>query len=112
MTVKEIRGTEVLWKDGAKSDLLGNFTRSKRNDTWRTYTPSSQLYVFPLNPGAKFTLTAQEQVEGQARAYDHEIRFNVVGEEDITTPAGTFRAVKIVRTLEVDPAREARERRA
>jgi uncharacterized caspase-like protein len=99
MQVQEIRGTEVLWKDGAKGDLLGNFTRSRLNDTWRTFTPSSQLYVFPLNPGAKFTLTALEEVEGQGRAFDHEITFNVVGEEDVTTPAGTFRAVKLLRTL-------------
>jgi uncharacterized caspase-like protein len=99
MQVKEIRGTEVLWKDGAKGDLLGNFTRSKLNDVWRTYTPSTQLYVFPLNPGAKFSLTAVEEFEGQGKAFDHEITFNVVGEEDVTTPAGTFRAVKLMRTL-------------
>jgi hypothetical protein len=99
MEVKEIRGTEVLWKDGAKGDLLGNFTRSKLNDAWRTFKPSTQLYVFPLNPGAKFTLTALEEVEGEARTYDHEIAFHVVGEENVTTPAGTFRAVKLLRTL-------------
>jgi hypothetical protein len=97
--VKEIRGTEVLWKDGAKGDLLGNFTRSKLNDTWRTYTPSTQLYVFPLNPGAKFSLKSVEAVEGDGRIFDHDIAFDVIGEEDVTTPAGTFRAVKLVRIL-------------
>jgi uncharacterized caspase-like protein len=99
MEVKEIRGTEVLWKDGARGDLLGNFTRSRSNDVWRKYTPSTQLYVFPLNPGAKFSLTALEELEGQGRTYDHDITFHVVGEEDVTTPAGTFRAVKLMRTL-------------
>jgi uncharacterized caspase-like protein len=99
MIVKEIRGTEVLWKDGAKSDLLGNFTRIKMNESWRTITPSSQLYAFPLSPGAKFTVAAKEQLEDRSRSYDHEITFTVMGEEDVATPAGTFRAVKIVRTL-------------
>lgn len=99
MSVKEVRGTEVFWKDGAKSDLLGNFTRAKVNEAWRTFTPSSQLYVFPLNAGAKFTLAAVEQVEDQSRSFDHDITFTVMGEEEVTVPAGTFRAVKIVRTL-------------
>jgi hypothetical protein len=99
MGVKEIRGTEVLWKDGARGDLLGNFTRARLNDVWRKFTPSTQLYVFPLNPGAKFSLAALEEFEGQGKSFDHEITFHVVGEEDVTTPAGTFRAVKLVRTL-------------
>jgi hypothetical protein len=99
MSIKEIKGSEVFWRDGAKSDLLGNFTRSKLNDIWRTYTPSTQLYVFPLNPGARFTLKGLEEYEDRTRTYDHDITFTVVGEEDVTTPAGTFRAVKLVRTL-------------
>ena len=99
MTVKEIRGTEVLWKDGSKSDLLGNFTRAKVNDAWRVFKPSSQLYVFPLNAGARFALAAHEQMEDQSKAWDHDIAFTVMGEEEVATPAGTFRAVKIVRTL-------------
>jgi hypothetical protein len=97
--VKEIRGTEVVWKDGAKGDLLGNFTRAKLGDSWRTYSPSTQLYVFPLNPGAKFSLKSVETVEGDGRVFDHDIAFDVVGEEEVTVPAGTFRAVKLVRTL-------------
>lgn len=99
MTIQEIRGAEVLWKDGARSDLLGNFTRAKVNEAWRTFTPSSQLYVFPLNPGAKFSLSTVEAMEDQSKSWDHEIAFTVVGEEDVTTLAGTFRAVKLVRTL-------------
>jgi hypothetical protein len=99
LTVKDVRGSEVLWKDGAKSDLLGNFTRLRRGDQWRTYAPSAQLYVFPLNPGSRFTLAALEELEGQTKAYELDIGFSVMGEEDVVTPAGPFRAVKIVRIV-------------
>jgi uncharacterized caspase-like protein len=97
--VTDIRGTEVHWRDGARSDLLGNFKRVRRKDEWRAFTPSAHLYVFPLNEGSKFTLAAVEQVEGIARSYQLDIGFVVMGEEDVDTPAGSFRAVKIVRTV-------------
>jgi hypothetical protein len=99
LAVAEVRGSEVLWKDGARSDLLGNFTRVKRKDEWRAFTPSAHLYVFPLNPGSRFNLGAIEQVEGKDQSYELDIGFVVMGEEDVATPAGSFRAVKIVRTV-------------
>ena len=99
VTIAEVHGSEVLWKGGGRSDLLGNFTRVKRKDEWRVFSPSAHLYVFPLNPGARFNLTALEQVENKQQSYDLDIGFVVMGEEDVTTPAGAFRAVKIVRTV-------------
>jgi hypothetical protein len=99
VAVVEVHGSEVRWKGGARRDLLGNFTRVKRKDEWRAFTPSAHLYVFPLNAGARFNLTAVEQVEDKPQSYDLDIGFLVVGEEDVTTPAGAFRAVKIVRTV-------------
>ena len=42
---------------------------------------------------------AHQQVEDRQQSYDLDIGFVVMGEEDVTTPAGSFRAVKIVRTV-------------
>jgi uncharacterized caspase-like protein len=97
-TVREVRGAEVFWSDDQKSDLLGNFQRIRRGAGWRTYVPSAQTYVFPLNPGARFTLAAEERVD-DGRIFDLAIEFVVGGEEEVTTPAGTFRAVKIDRKV-------------
>ena len=96
MTVKEIQGAQVYWDDGSVGDLLGNMTRVKRNGEWRLYSPSSQMYVFPLNPGSSFTL---KSVENGARTFDLHVTMAIGGEEEIATPAGRFRAVKIVRTV-------------
>ena len=99
MTVKEIRGHEVLWTSGETSDLFGNFTRNKTGENWNSYRPSTHMYVFPLNTGAKFTLTSEHEVEGK-RTYDNKTHLAVVGEEDVELPAGRFRAVKIERRIE------------
>src|SRR5258706_7582720 len=97
-TVREVRGAEVFWSDDQKSDLLGNFMRIKRAGSWRTYAPSSQNYVFPLNPGARFTLASAERVD-DGRIFDLSIEFVVGAEEEVATPAGKFRAVKIERKV-------------
>jgi hypothetical protein len=97
-TVREVRGAEVSWSDDQKSDLLGNFTRIKRGGGWRTYAPSAHNYVFPLNPGTRFTLAAEERVD-DGRIFDLSIEFVVGGEEEVATPAGRFRAVKIDRKV-------------
>ena len=95
--VREVKGTEVLWNADQKSDLMGNFTHSKRGETMRTYAPSSQMYVFPLNPGANSTIKVVETAGDIV--YDLEIRIAVVGEEEVDTPAGRFRAVRLTRDL-------------
>jgi hypothetical protein len=98
MKVRGVRGAEVLWHSQQKSDLLGNFIHTKKGESWHTYSPSTHMYVFPLNPGAKFTLAAVEDVDGK-RQYDLEVSIAVVGEEDVVTPAGKFRSVKIERKV-------------
>lgn len=98
MKVREVKGGEVLWNSDQKSDLMGNFTHSKRGETMRTYAPSSQMYVFPMNRGANSTIRVVETAG--AAVYDLEIRIAVVGEEQIDTPGGRFRAVKLTRDVE------------
>jgi hypothetical protein len=99
MTIQEIRGARCSGRmaPGATCWATSRAPRSTRPG--EPFTPSSQLYVFPLNPGAKFSLSTVEAMEDQSKSWDHEIAFTVVGEEDVTTLAGTFRAVKLVRTL-------------
>src|SRR6185295_14783115 len=80
------------------SDLLGNMLRVKRAEGWRLYTPSSQMFVFPLNPGSSFTLKAVENT-GDKRTFDLVVTMSVGGEEEISMPAGKFRAVKIDRKV-------------
>ena len=98
MTVRGLRGAEVVWNAEQTSDLLGNFVRSKRGENWHVFSPSAHMYVFPLNPGARFNLTAEENVSDK-RIFDLDIRIAVQGEEEVSTPAGKFRAVKIDREV-------------
>ena len=98
MTVKEVRGAQVIWNGDQTSDLFGNFTRNKIGENWNTYTPSAHMYVFPLNPGASFTLTNEQNVEGK-RIFDQQVKIAIGGEEEVSTPAGKFRAVKIERKV-------------
>ena len=99
MTVKAVRGAQVIWNGGQTSDLFGNFTRNKIGENWNTYTPSTHMYVFPLNPGASFTLTNEQNVEGK-RIFDQKVNIAIGGEEEVSTPAGKFRAVRIERKVE------------
>ena len=98
IAVKEVRGAQVIWEDGGEGDLVGNITRSKRAGVWHTFTPSSHMYVFPLHPGSSFTLKGVQAAEDK-RTYDLDIAMAIGGEEEIQTPAGKFRAVKIDRTV-------------
>lgn len=98
IAVKEVRGAQVIWEDGGEGDLVGNITRSKRAGGWHTFTPSSHMYVFPLHPGSSFTLKSVQATDDK-RTYDLDIGMAIGGEEDIQTPAGKFRAVKIDRTV-------------
>jgi hypothetical protein len=85
MRSREVKGSEILWNADQKSDLMGNFTHSKRGETMRTYAPSSQMYVFPMNAGANSTIKVVETASDKV-VYDLEIRIAVVGEEEIDTP--------------------------
>ena len=98
LEVKDVQGAQVYWQDGNIGDLVGNLTRVKRGSDWRLYTPSSQMYVFPLNPGSAFMLKAVENVK-QNVTFDLEVKIAIGGEEEVTTPAGRFRAIRIDREV-------------
>ena len=98
MSVKKLKGHEVEWGDGAVSDLFGNFTRNRQAGEWQTFTPSTQLYVFPLREGATYELDFV-QVRGE-RTFDGRVRLVVGPEEEVETPAGRFRATRFERVVD------------
>jgi hypothetical protein len=99
MAVKEIRGSQVIWDDGIQGDLFGNFMRNRNGAAWQTFTPSNHMYVFPLNTGAKFSFPVVQNIDNGKRIYDQTVDIAILGEEDVETPAGKFRAVKIERKV-------------
>ena len=97
-TVREIDGEQIVWANGITGDLLGNFTRVRSAGQPNTYTPSTHHYVFPLRPGAVYNMEfVQETPE---RVYDGKVRLAVGAEEEVATPAGKLRTVKVTREVQ------------
>ncbi|APV49862.1 hypothetical protein BWI17_09320 [Betaproteobacteria bacterium GR16-43] len=93
--VTKITGDTVEYSNGNVSDIVGNNRRIQRGDRVEVHTPSAQSYVFPLVAGGKWSLTSSQETGG--RTYDLVTDLAVGGEEDVETPAGKFRAIKITR---------------
>jgi hypothetical protein len=93
LEVKDIRGDEVIYSNGATSDLLGNTIRSARGDVHR---PSSHFYVFPLKAGdVRKDLTFVQEYD--KRTYDAVTTIAVTGEEEIEYAGGKMRALRLER---------------
>lgn len=97
--IQDIRGDEVRFRNGATADLLGNPVTSFRGEQASAFRPSARFYVFPLAPGEVRRALPFEQVTGK-RHYDGTVTLNVIGEEDVVTPAGRIRAIRIERVAE------------
>jgi hypothetical protein len=94
--IKEIKGNEVHFANGEIYDLFGNGTRLRRNsELFETWSPSTQLYVFPLVAGTTQNVKSVETVG--KRVYDVDIALRMVGEEEIEAPVGKIRAFRIER---------------
>jgi hypothetical protein len=94
--VKEVRGDEVHLASGSVTDPVGNFMRIVRNaERIEVYKPSNQFYVFPLRPGGTWTLKSYEELGD--RKYDLKVSLKVGSEEDVATPMGTMRGLRIER---------------
>ncbi|MBL8346853.1 MAG: caspase family protein [Rubrivivax sp.] len=86
-------------KAGAASQVLdpiGNVVRRQRGDAAERYLPSLPFYQFPMAAGSNWTVKHRKEVEGLPMS-ESETQVRVLGEEDIDTPAGRFRAVKVER---------------
>lgn len=96
-SVREIRGNEVAYDNGSTSDLVGNATRVKsyRTGVVRTLVPSNLFMLFPLTPGASWNVKHTETSPDDV--VDASATIRVIGEEEVETPAGRFRAIKVER---------------
>jgi uncharacterized caspase-like protein len=94
--VTQVRGDEVGLQSGSITDDVGNFTRVVRGaERVDVYKPSTQFYVFPLKPGATWNLkTFQDSGE---KKYDLKVTLKVGAEEEVATPMGPMRGLRIER---------------
>jgi hypothetical protein len=96
--VKEIRGNDVIYDSGAVSDAAGNYKHTvSANGRTDDFSPSLFAYAFPLMVGANWNLDV-EQRTGE-RVFDLKVSGRVVGEEELATPAGTMRALRVEREV-------------
>jgi hypothetical protein len=94
--VVEVGELEVRLSSGTVLDHVGNFLRTTAGDRVTEYKPSSQNYAFPLRTGGTWTLSFVNERDG--RKYDNKVKIAMGAEEDVVTPSGTWRAVKLERT--------------
>jgi hypothetical protein len=93
--VTAIAGDRVEYSNGNVSDIVGNPRRIQRGERVENHTPSAQAYVFPLVPGSAFQIKSSQETAG--RHYDLVTDIRIGDEEDVETPAGKFRAIRIDR---------------
>ena len=94
--VTEVGNDQVRYSNGSVSDLFGNSTRIVRSGgRVDEFDPSNQFYLFPLRAGATWNMKVL-QTSGE-RQYDLAVNLKVLGEEEVTTPAGKMRGLRIER---------------
>ncbi len=96
--VNEMKADEIVFDNGYVTDLVGNTLRTVSGDRVTRYTPSNQLFAFPLNSGGTWNFAFGSESDG--RRYDNTVRIVIGGEEEVATPAGTLRAVRLERTAQ------------
>lgn len=96
LSVKDIQGDEIHFTNGNIADAVGNNIRVTRTGgRIETYQPSNYFYVFPLKAGNAYTFKVLQEVEG--RKTDLTVKLKVVGEEEVDTPLGKMRALRLER---------------
>ena len=94
--VAEVTGEEVIYSNGNRADLVGNSTKIKRPDgKEELWDPSTQFYAFPMRAGTSWKRKSVERL-GE-RIFDVQIKVTVHGEEEIESPAGKLKAIKLTR---------------
>jgi hypothetical protein len=96
-SVKEIRGDDIHYANGNVTDAVGNNTVIVRpGGRVETYHPSTYFYVFPLRAGNFYNFkVTQENNDG--KNWDIAVKLKVVGEEEVNTPLGKMRTLRIER---------------
>ena len=98
-TITAISGDTVTFDNGVIRDLSGNVLRERVGGKVHTYTPSTLFFVFPLTPGLSWSGVSVEQVADEY-ASDLNTKISAVAEEEIDTPMGRFKTVKVERVAE------------
>jgi len=101
LTFRKIDKGRLDEKDSYKSDLAGNSTRITRSGGMaESYTPTNYFYLFPLKVGAAFDAKCVQEIG--KRSTDLAISLKVVGEEEVDTPLGKLRALRVERVSAYD----------
>jgi hypothetical protein len=97
-SVLDVRADEIVYDNGNKSDLVGNYTRIRSAATGvvRTMTPSTLFLLFPLAPGASWDVKHTDT--SSLDVVDSTATIRVIGEEEVETRAGKFRTIKVERS--------------
>jgi hypothetical protein len=96
LKVTSVHGDEIVYGQGqVKGDLVGNYTHVVRHGRTDDFKPSNSFYVFPLRNGGTWTLKAFQKT-GE-RNYDLEVKLKVGAEEEVDTPMGKLRGIRIER---------------
>ena len=80
-------------QEPAYYDAAGNTFSQMQGQGRVVHDPLDELYRFPLQPGLSWTARSLERRGSNIVEVDG--RITVVGWEDVTTPAGRFRAMKV-----------------
>ena len=96
LKVTAVHGDEIEYGHGAvRGDIVGNSTHVVREGVADDFRPSNYFYVFPLRGGQTWTLKATQK-RGD-RQFDMAVKLKVGGEEEVETPMGKLRGVRIER---------------
>ncbi|HUL95533.1 MAG TPA: caspase family protein [Usitatibacter sp.] len=96
LKVTSVHGDEIVYGQGqVKGDLVGNYTHIVRQGRTDDFKPSNYFYVFPLRNGGTWTLKAFQKT-GE-RGFDLEVKLKVGAEEEVDTPMGKLRGIRIER---------------
>jgi uncharacterized caspase-like protein len=94
--ITDIRGEQVFYASGSIGDRVGNSLRTVypggRVDVFK---PANFFYLFPMRSGASSTLKTVQLI-GE-RTLDLDVTLKVGGEEEVETPAGRMKAIRIER---------------
>ncbi len=95
-SIAKIDADGVTMDNGWVRDLFGNTIKEWWNGKLRTFVPSAMFYLFPMTPGASWSGRVIEGGDG----YDgiNDITLRIVGEEEIDTPMGRMKGIKVERS--------------
>ena len=99
MRVKAIKGDEVIYANGNVGDVVGNMSRVVRQGgAVENMQPSNQFYLFPMRPGATWDVVTRQEIGG--RHYELRINLKVGAEEEVDTPMGRMRGLRVERVAQ------------